>query len=368
MYKALDLWLPTYLRQRRHMNPAGATHILLAVCDHFEPTRGADKPTALERICRWKREFPPLIKPFHDVDQQSPRHTFFFPIERYDPDILTELTDLCHLCHGEVEVHLHHNHDTPAGLRVQLERGKENLARHGLLAQDAARNIRYGFIHGNWALNDSHPEGRHCGVPNELGILHETGCYADFTMPSAPDPTQTHIINSIYYASDGKGRKSHDTGTPARVVSCDTSCPSRLASHLLLVQGPLGLNWERRKWGGVPRIENGDLSGSNPPTLDRIRIWIRLGIHVQGRPDWVFIKLHTHGCNPQNMATLLADPMRRFYDHLLGHYNDGKTFSVHFVTAREMVNIIHAAEDGCSGDPGKFRDYCYRSRLELALT
>jgi hypothetical protein len=32
----------------------------------------------------------------------------------------------------------------------------------------------------------------------------------------------------------------------------------------------------------------------------------------------------------------------------------------HYVTAREMVNILHAAEDGHSGEPGIFRDHCYR--------
>ena len=355
MYKALDLWLPAYLRQKRHVNPLSATHIMLAVCDHFEPFRQADKPTALERIRRWKRDFPALIQPFRDADQQTPRHTFFHPVEQSDSDTVSELAELSRLCGGEVEVHLHHDRDTPEGFRNQLERGKEILANHGLLAQDNYGAIRYGFIHGNWALNDSHPEGCHCGVPNELGILHETGCYADFTMPSAPHPTQTRIINTIYYATDGQGRKSHDTGIPARVGSTN-------AAGLLLVQGPLGLNWERRKWGVFPRIENGDLSGANPPTPDRLRIWLRSGIHVHGRPDWLFLKLYTHGGNPQNMVTLLCDPMRRFYEHLLGNYNDGRRFHVHFVTAREMVNIIHAAEDGKSGNPGQYRDYRYRAR------
>ena len=43
-------------------------------------------------------------------------------------------------------------------------------------------------------------------VNNELEILRDTGCYADFTMPSAPHPTQTWKINSIYSASDRPGR------------------------------------------------------------------------------------------------------------------------------------------------------------------
>jgi hypothetical protein len=361
MFKALDLWLPAYLRRPRHRAPSGVTDIMLAVCDHFEPLHGADKPTALERIRRWKREFPPLIQKIADADGCCPRHTFFYPVEQYDSDIVAELAELCRLCGGEVELHLHHDRDTADGVRQKLERGKGDLARHGLLARDAAGNLRYGFIHGNWALANSHPAGRHCGVDNELVVLEQTGCYADFTMPSAPDPTQTRIINSLYYADENDCRKAHDTGQPVRVL--DSSKRKAENAKLLLVQGPLGLNWECRKRGLFPRIENGEISGANPPRPDRMKIWTRLRIHVQGRPNWIFIKLHTHGGIPRNMATLLADPMRRFYEHLLARYNDGKEFLIHFVTAREMVNIIYAAEDGHSENPGSFRDYRLRSRL-----
>ena len=381
MYKALDLWLPAYLRRPRHAARDGVTDILLAVCDHFEPLHATDKHGALERLRRWQRDFPPLIEKFRDADGIRPRHTFFYPVEQYDPDILAALTDLCHATGGEVELHLHHDHDTADGLREKLERGKKDLARHNLLARDATGGVRYGFVHGNWALANSHPQGRGCGVNNELTVLAETGCYADFTMPSAPSPTQTRIINSIYYASDNGLPKPHDTGKLARVEHQSSlgvpplgGSGSRLKAELqtlratnhrelLLVQGPLGLNWSRRKFGLLPRIENGEITGTNPPRADRMKIWTRLGIHVQGRPDWLFIKLHTHGGNPRDMATLLGDPMRRFWEHALANYNDGKKFRLHFVTAREMVNIIHAAEDGHTGNPGAFRNHRYQSAL-----
>jgi hypothetical protein len=396
MIKALDRWLPAYLRRPHRLASTGVTDIMLAVCDHFEPLHNADKPTAFERLHRWQREFPPLIEPFRDADGIRPRHTFFYPVEQYDPDLVGELTKLCKSCGGEVELHLHHDRDTDAGLRAKLEKGKSDLARHNLLARDSAGNLRYGFIHGNWALDDSHPQRRYCGVPNELATLHDTGCYADFTMPSAPDPTQTRTINSIYYATEDGRPKSHDIGKPARVrdgvgrvtpyapseaqaqlsgahgVSRPTdnsltSVPSHLTPdlpHLLLVQGPLGLNWERRKFGLLPRIENGAITGANPPRPDRLRLWLRLGIHVLGQPNWLFIKLYTHGGIPQNMVTLLADPMRRFFEHALAAYNDGTNYRLHFVTAREMVNIIHAAEDGEVGNAGRFRDYRYISALK----
>jgi len=358
MYKALDLWLPAYLRRPRRVKPDGVTDILLAVCDHFEPLHGADKKTALERMAIWKRDFQKLIAQFSDSTGCKPRHTFFYPIEQYDPDILSALAELCELTGAEVEIHLHHDGDTAGSLREKLERGKENLARHGLLSRDADGKISYGFIHGNWALDNSHPSGRHCGVSNELGILKQTGCFADFTMPSAPSPTQTRTINSLYYAADTPQPKSHDVGELVCVGSNSKLETSN--SKLLLIQGPLGLNWERRKFGLLPRIENGDLTGANPPRQDRMRIWTRLGVHVEGRPDWLFIKLYTHGGIPQNFEMLLGGPMREFHQHLAQNYSAKNNFRFHYVSAREMVNILHAAENGCTGNPAQFRNYRYQ--------
>ena len=34
---------------------------------------------------------------------------------------------------------------------------------------------RWAFIHGNWALDNAHPDGTGCGVNNELIILREEG-------------------------------------------------------------------------------------------------------------------------------------------------------------------------------------------------
>ena len=45
---------------------------------------------------------------------------------------------------------------------------------------------------------------------------------------------------------------------------------------------------------------------------------------------------------------------------------DKRGYCVHFVTAREMVNIALAACDGNSGNPGKYRDY--RFQLNRAHT
>ncbi|MEI8340545.1 MAG: hypothetical protein WCH43_03290 [Verrucomicrobiota bacterium] len=358
MIKALDIWLPAYLRQtRKTRKTKGIRHLLLCVCDHFEPFHHVKKEKAIARVELWGDEFPKLTKPFLDSGGGAPKHTFFYPIEQYDEDILTPLAQLCRATGCEVEFHLHHNHDTAANLRVTLDRGKQDLLRHGLLSRDEKGQTRYGFIHGNWALDNSHPRGEHCGVRNELQVLNETGCYADFTMPSAPGRTQTQTINSLYYARGTNEPKSHDRNIiPAEVGK-------KPSGDLLLVQGPLGLNWNKRKLGCLPGIENGDLTGKNPPTLERLRLWLDLNIHVKGRPEWLFVKLHTHGAIPPNSSLFLGAQMQQFHRDLAAFAADNTGFRYHYVTAREMVNILHAAEDGHQGDPDEFRDYRYQSLI-----
>jgi hypothetical protein len=365
MLKALDLWLPAWLRRAPGAPTLGVRHVMLCVCDHFEPFHEATKAEALERVALWRRELPRFTEKFRDADGIPPRHTFFYPVEQHDDEVVGRLADLCHETANETEIHLHHDGDTAEHLRESLLGAKATLAGLGLLSRDEAGEIRYGFIHGNWALDNSHPEGRHCGVSNELAILRQTGCFADFTLPSAPSRTQTRTINSLYYARSGDRPKSHDTG---KRVYADREPPKRGDTDLLIVQGPLALNWQRRKWGLLPRIENSDLTDANPPTRDRLRLWMDCRIVVEGRPNWLFIKLHTHGAKPENSGMLLGEPMRKFHASLQKIAAGDPTFRYHYVSAREFVNILHAAEAGHSGDAGEFRDFRYRRiRAEAGL-
>lgn len=360
MFRALDLWLPAYLRRRPPMAGPGPVHLLIAVCDHFEPLHGTDKAGARARLAEWKKNYPRLVRQFHTADSPGPRHTFFYPVEQYDPDILGDLEELCAECDGEVEIHLHHDRDTRTGVQAALERGKENLSRHGFLSRDEAGRLRYGFIHGNWALNHSHPEGRGCGVSDELEILRDTGCYGDFTMPAAPDRCQVRTVNRIYRAPWHARGRAYALGPAVQAGGRPNGGGE--VEGLLCIQGPLGLNWVRRKWGLVPRVENGELTSLNPGTPDRVRLWRRLGIGVEGQPNWVFVKLHTHGGVPWNQAGLFGDPARRWHAHLRENYDDGRNYQLHYVSAREMANLAEAAQRGEVGNPGPWRNMVLRLR------
>ena len=349
--RSINKWLIPYLLRKRN-NGSGARHLILSICDHFEPFHKADLHTAIQRARAWREEFVFLAQNFLDSSGTSARHTFFYPIEQYNEKVISIIADLCSSTGCETEIHLHHDNDTPENLHAALCAGKTQLARHRLLSFCPEGNIVFGFIHGNWALANCHPRGINCGVADEIDVLQNAGCYADFTMPSAPHPTQPRTINAIYYSRPGSPEPL-ENGFASAVNAAQRK-------GLLMVQGPLGLNWKSRKWGLFPRIENGALTEANPPTLQRMRLWENLGIQVTGMPDWTFIKLYTHGALPGNQKMLLGKPMSEFYRSIYEFSLSDDTPDIHFATAREMVNIIHAAEDGMTGNPNDYRNYRYQ--------
>jgi hypothetical protein len=83
---------------------------------------------------------------------------------------------------------------------------------------------------------------------------------------------------------------------------------------------------------------------------------VNQGIGVAGRPEWVFVKVHTHGAIERNADVLLGDAMLRFHE-ALAEYNDGRLWKLHYVSAREMYNLARAAMDGQTANPEQLLDY-----------
>jgi hypothetical protein len=356
--RGLDRWIVPYVLQssrRRAPLDGEEVHLLLCVADHWEPRSGgrASPEQALARVEHWVRDYPRQFGGFRDSDGRTPRHTFFYPIDEYEPGHVDAIAELCRAGFGEVELHLHHDNDTSETLRQRLLEFKELFAqRHGLLSRHRVTGeLAYGFIHGNWSLCNSRPDGRQCGVNDELDVLRETGCYADFTMPSAPHPTQCRKINSIYYASTVPGRpRSHDRGV-------DVGHGKQPANSLLLVQGPLVYNWRDRRFGVLPRLENGCLQGSQPPSISRLPDWVRARVQVPSRPDWYFVKLHAHGAEEPSHEALLGESMVQFHHELADYARQRPGFRYHYVTAREMYNLVKAAEAGWTGSVADALDF-----------
>jgi hypothetical protein len=83
---------------------------------------------------------------------------------------------------------------------------------------------------------------------------------------------------------------------------------------------------------------------------------VRQGIHVEGRPEWIFVKVHTHGAPEAQGRALLGAGSAMLHRELTTRYNDGRRWVLHYVTAREMFNIAMAAMEGLNGDPTQYRD------------
>ena len=329
----------------------GPKHLLFALCDHYEPLwHTTDRNLGAARVRQWVDRYPTLASRFRDGDGRPPRHSFFFPGEEYEVGYLDGLASLAERGFGEVELHLHHDGDTAAGLREKIGQYLELFSNHGHLSRDPDGRMRYGFIHGNWCLANARADGRWCGVDEELPLLHDTGCYADFTFPAAPNESQPAIVNQIYWPEgDLARRRAYEQGTPARVGA-------RRDDRLLMIEGPLALSWRPGRFL-APRIEGGAVTAEDPATPARVRTWVRQGIGVVGRPDWIFVKVHTHGTQERLAESLLGAGGEALHRELTTRYNDGRRWVLHYVTAREMYNLALAAMDGRTGDPGAYRDY-----------
>lgn len=332
---------------RRHKRPV---HVLFCTTDHYEPGTGrVSEEIERQRVSQLLEEYPRLVASHCDADGMRPKRTWFYPPHYHRYDALRQLAGLCKAGYGEIELHLHHGKtrpDTPENLQRTIECCLDEYSRFGIFGREAGR-IRYGFIHGDWALCNSRG-GRFCGVNNEIEILVRTGCYADFTFPSGNEANPLQI-NSIYYApEDVAAPGAHRRGRLARSGAGPQT-------GLMMIQGPLHPFSKNGRLSGV-RAFGDVVDGNVPVTPERVDAWVRTGIHVAGKPEWIVVKTHTHGATDAD--AVLGPEMDGIFSHLENRYNDGENFVLHYVTARELYNILRAVEDGAPGnDPGAYRDY-----------
>jgi hypothetical protein len=351
----------------------GHVHLIFALADHFEPA--IDPEDGQKRVPRaeqerrlewWAREYPKVVDGRRDHDGRPLVHTYFYPAEQYDEGLLEMLADHSHAGWGEVEIHLHHGFshpDTAENTRRVLTEFRDRLAfRHQCLAVEAGSNRPgYAFVHGDFALANS-AAGRFCGVDSEMQILAETGCYADLTMPSGFwHPAQIDKINSVYECA-----LPLDLAAPHR-EGHDLSAGRAPKKFPLIVQGPLVTDLSRSLRSARPVLENGGITESNPLTMHRFDLWKQAQIRVLGRPDWLFIKLHCHSMDPTQKDSVIGDGFRNFLSALVGGAAERKE-TLHFVTAREMANILLAACDGREGNPGAYRDYRFKRIADAPLS
>jgi hypothetical protein len=340
------VFLPHYMQWAIATPAAGApgapTHVFLIFTDHFEPDYD------LPRLKRWAARYRDMAARHRDHDGRAPQHSFFYPGEQADAGIFGVLRELTQAHLGEVELHYHHDFDTEETLRPKLETAIENMQKVGFL-KTIDGQTHFAFVHGNWGLDNSNgPEL--CGVNTELRLLKEEGCFADFTFPSVYQDAQPPFVNSIYAAKDDDGPKSY-----ARALSLKALMDG--SADLMIFQGPLifapSLSVRRLFFD----LDDGDIHGSIPASPARVDRWMRAGIHVASRPDWVFIKIFAHGVSTIEDENAVVGPtFDTALTYLERRYNDGQRYVLHYITSREAYNLVVAAVRGATGDPEQYFD------------
>jgi hypothetical protein len=238
--------------------------------------------------------------------------------------------------------------DTSETLRAKIYKCIEDYSKYGIFClPDGSK--RFAFVHGDWSLDNSRGN-KICGVNNEIVILKKSGCYADFTFPSL-GKAQPTMVNKIYYAKDNPNLpKSYNWGE-------EIMAGGKPWGDLLMIPGIIGIRWKSRTHKFRPSVEASNISNTDCPFPSRIDYWIENAIRIKGMPNWKFVKLHTHGAKEDSWNSLLEESAEKMYLYLENKYNDGKQYMLHYVTAREMYNIIKAAESGKSGNPEYYRDF-----------
>src|SRR5262249_23621593 len=140
-----------------------------------------------------------------------------------------------------------------------------------------------------------------CGVNDEIRLLKELGCFADFTFPSVYLDSQPPFVNTIYAAKDDAEPKSYRRRRPLRALQDGTA-------DLMIFQRPLifapTLNLRRL----FLDLDDADLHPAMPAAPQRVDRWVRAQVHVPERPDWIFIKVFAHGASsPEEEDAVLGE-------------------------------------------------------------
>jgi hypothetical protein len=167
--------------------------------------------------------------------------------------------------------------ETSESYRKKLKDAKRRFSEVGALTTIEGKNA-FAFIHGNWNLdNTPSSSGSVSGVTDELNLLREEGCFADFTFPAFGTFAQPKVVNTIYYAlDDPKKPKSYDTGVPLEV-----GIPKNDDRYFMIFQGPMFIGKLSIYFTASVHLSNVEpyRIWTHPPF--RVDEWVKHGIYIR---------------------------------------------------------------------------------------
>lgn len=338
-------WVPQYLLvgPSRETVPDDQKHLVFVMVDHYE--HGV-KPESPNGNRDWCEKFRAISDEYRDDFGNGFRYTWFYPYDHHVGEIVADLSQMAYEGYGEVEFHWHigtrDEHDmTTENYSEKVAEAVRWFQQYGaMITEEEQPRTAFAYIAGVWDLDASRKPLSH-GLTNQLEVLHENGCYADFTFSTIATAAQPRKINSLYYVKDDpKQSKSYNTGA-------DVEVGKSVDDQLMIFQGPLSINWKAE-------LEYGAIETDPRFHKKRIPRWLESNIHVKGRPEWVFVKVYSHGA--QSQRTVLEKDMKDMLRELKA-YTSSRGIKLHFMTAREAFNVAKAAEAGKTGNPEDYRDY-----------
>lgn len=312
-------------------------HLMFIIADHHEP---GCTPKNILSSKNWVDNYKKNTKEIIDDYGRVIQYTWFYPWDHKCEPVMHNLNELVYGGLGEIEFHWHHGNHDNISFEAELAKGLSWFSSFGaLLSEGNKSKTRFGFIHGNWALDNS-TKTKHCGVNRELDILKRAGSYADFTFSTLSTSAQPSMFNSIYYAIDNDENKSYDSGKEAVVGSKGVG--------YMIFQGPSGFDFTDYQF------EVGALEAKSPYKSHRVDLWARHSVYIKGFPKWRFIKVHTHGVTARDV--ILSNQFREMAEDL-SKYAKNIDAKLHYITTREAYNLVKAVESGQTGDPNDYLDY-----------
>jgi len=350
LWKWNAYWFPNYLQQQVSAtnNSNDIEHLMFIVVDHYEP--GFEQEAAIKANEAWLNDYQQAVAGKYDSYGNRFVYNWFYPFDQRNDAVLQRLQVEVERGAGEIEFHWHKPCLTADEYQLQLVEAVNWFQQGGAFKAFNASSPRFAFIAGNWDLDNGRGTG--CGVDNEITQLRQAGGYMDMTYSTLGSPAQPRkMINQLYYVQDTLAAKSYEQGRRVKVGSPAPADP------FLMFQGPLSFHWDLE-------FEYGALESYALPSLKRIQRWVDSHIHVEGKPEWSFVKLYSHGIQSPDIVQLHLGPM---LDHLKTE-TDRRNIKLHYVSAREAYNIVRAAEAGEEGDPEQYRDYIHASPIRSPLS
>ena len=188
---------------------------------------------------------------------------------KYKPEYLDPLAKFTQDGIGDVDIHIHHNCE---GEEKFLDKmcGFIEVYAKAWLAAAARRQNRVRLHSRQLGAGQLASRQTWCGLNNEITLLRDLGCYADFTMPSGASPTQGRVVNQIYWVND-------DLTSRARMIAGQVRT-GQPGQGDLLITGDGAAVAQRF----VPRLETGEIAWQDFPTPYRISRWLDLAPHQPG--------------------------------------------------------------------------------------